>query len=385
MMRESVFRTRWFITSLCALPLCPVVLDAQQPPRWTLVEELRIGREDDSRYALTATRDLAVAEDGAMFLGQPQANEIRVFDANGRFARSIGRRGEGPGEFSTRDMTLGLRGDTLWATDRNRVNLFRRSGEVLRTFVVDYKTGRPDYHPSGVRAILSDGTLAAGLAFASNPNPEAWPSGLPVLRIDRNGSVRDTLGLLDLAAVGFYRWEGRFWPAQRPFYLPSPHAYTPQGNALVYVRQTAAERAQPARFKVFKVNAAGDTVVAREITYQPIAVSTQVRDSIRDATLRTPLPRARNEAILKAAPVPAFYPPINRLAASADGSTWLHLQGSGGEWLVISPAGDVQARVRAPAALRILFATAERIWGVEYDKLDVPSLVRYRINRSSRD
>ena len=196
--------------------------------------------------------------------------------------------------------------------------------------------------------------------------------------------MRDTLGLFDFGFYGFYRWEGVSWQAMRPFHPVFPHAYAPDGSGLIFVRQIAAERAQPARFNFVRVNAAGDTVVAREITYQPISVPAQIRDSIRDDALRPdhPLPRARNEAILRAAPVPAFYPPINRLATSADGTSWLHLQGSGGEWLVISPAGDVLARVRAPARFQILFATADRIWGVDYNELDVPSLVRYRIKRN---
>jgi hypothetical protein len=38
--------------------------------------------------------------------------------------------------------------------------------------------------------------------------------------------------------------------------------------------------------------------------------------------------------------------------------------------------------VRGQASLAILAVDGNRVWGLERDELDVPTLVRYRINRS---
>ena len=62
-------------------------------------EELRVGSPDDPEAAFTWFRQLEVGSDGTIFTAHPQERQIRVHDASGVFVRTIGRKGEGPGEF----------------------------------------------------------------------------------------------------------------------------------------------------------------------------------------------------------------------------------------------------------------------------------------------
>ena len=65
------------------------------------VEELVIGdRGDvDLRYAFTRPRDVAVDARGQIYVVDPQAAAVKVFDAAGEYLRELGRQGQGPGEF----------------------------------------------------------------------------------------------------------------------------------------------------------------------------------------------------------------------------------------------------------------------------------------------
>jgi hypothetical protein len=62
----------------------------------------RIGSEGltgtgDSAFGMVA--DVALGEDGAVYVADPTQRRILVFDSVGRYQRSIGRTGQGPGEF----------------------------------------------------------------------------------------------------------------------------------------------------------------------------------------------------------------------------------------------------------------------------------------------
>ena len=64
-----------------------------------LVEDLRIGAlEGTEELTFGRIEQLAVGRDGSIFVFDGQAIAIRQFDSTGRFVRTVGRRGQGPGE-----------------------------------------------------------------------------------------------------------------------------------------------------------------------------------------------------------------------------------------------------------------------------------------------
>lgn len=66
-----------------------------------LVPEVTIGRLDGpEEYLFGSIRSIAVADDGAIHVLDLQAQHVRVFDSLGVYVETLGRRGEGPGEFS---------------------------------------------------------------------------------------------------------------------------------------------------------------------------------------------------------------------------------------------------------------------------------------------
>jgi sugar lactone lactonase YvrE len=67
--------------------------------------------EGDSAY-VAGTSGLAVAPDGSFFVSDHMAKRVHVFRRDGRFLRSIGRPGRGPGEFGG-PSDLAFDGDSL--------------------------------------------------------------------------------------------------------------------------------------------------------------------------------------------------------------------------------------------------------------------------------
>ena len=66
-----------------------------------LVQEMSFGELDgDLEYLLGDVTSLAVGPDGTIYLVDGQVNELRAYDADGTYLRTLAREGQGPGELS---------------------------------------------------------------------------------------------------------------------------------------------------------------------------------------------------------------------------------------------------------------------------------------------
>lgn len=83
--------------------------------QWSLVLERTIQPADDSAGALRDPADLILLDDGTVFVADEKPTEVMRFDPTGRYVGSVGREGEGPGEY--RSAWLTYRGDTLVVHD----------------------------------------------------------------------------------------------------------------------------------------------------------------------------------------------------------------------------------------------------------------------------
>lgn len=81
----------------------PTIDNPAKAPRTQVVrleEQWRIGEDDDANAVVFGqVGSLAVDSDGRVYVVDAQARQINVFSADGDFLRTLGRQGEGPGEF----------------------------------------------------------------------------------------------------------------------------------------------------------------------------------------------------------------------------------------------------------------------------------------------
>jgi hypothetical protein len=162
-------------------------------PLWTLKEELRIGSHDDPEQSLTDPLvDIVISRNGHVYIPQHATGEIRQYDSSGRFIRTIGRSGSGPGEFRML-WTIGLLADTLYAFDLNpgRLSLFSLDGTHLTTRRFEHEPISENDRPEVPSELLPDGTALLLTQF-TDPSDDAGHT-TALLRIDRTGKVLNTL------------------------------------------------------------------------------------------------------------------------------------------------------------------------------------------------
>jgi hypothetical protein len=64
-----------------------------------LKEDLQIGKEDVENYIFERILSVKAAEDGSIYVLDYKAGNIRKYDRNGVYLQTIGKKGQGPGEF----------------------------------------------------------------------------------------------------------------------------------------------------------------------------------------------------------------------------------------------------------------------------------------------
>src|SRR5687767_4290998 len=115
-----------------------LVVRADNPPVWgaspRLVEELRIGKADgDARYVFGYVSTVLEAPDGTIWVADRQRAAVRRYSATGEHLGDVGRRGQGPGEFTyIAEMRL-LPGGRVAVLDpfNRRIHVFGPDGRFL--------------------------------------------------------------------------------------------------------------------------------------------------------------------------------------------------------------------------------------------------------------
>lgn len=137
------------------------ILQYRDPPveerdgRVELVEDLVVGpRGEDPAYQFYWPQDVAVDDRGRMYVADTRNARVQVFDANGEYVRTLGREGQGPGEF-VGPVGLAVAGELLVVNDlgAQRLSVWDLEGSPVR---VRRPPGRlrPAIYGTGSGAIL---------------------------------------------------------------------------------------------------------------------------------------------------------------------------------------------------------------------------------------
>ncbi|MGH7574529.1 MAG: hypothetical protein ACREM1_05280 [Longimicrobiales bacterium] len=378
----------------CGTPDSNSISDADALTPLRLEEELRIGSVDDPDVGFSRIGDVAVDRDGLVYVAETQDLRIRVYDAEGPRVRTIGRAGQGPGEFGSIS-GLGLIGDTLWTTDfrLQRVTLMNRLGEVFRTFQIP----RLELQPlPGIVMVLGpekfrpDGSITATvrqMMFASTPPTDSF--SVPYVRLDTTGKVLDTLRYDRMA---FAQNQNTIEVGSRSISVPEPppssRLIVDVGDDRFVVDRPVATAADGARFTVAYVTASGDTTFRREFAYRPRTFDSVVIDSLiqrrtaflaRQTNVDIDAVRA---ALRQAIQLPAFQSPIAHGLVAEDSVLWLQREDGGAaqrRWLLIAPDGSPRGMLEVPRAAQPRWIRGDIVWASVPDEFDVPWLVRYRL------
>jgi hypothetical protein len=368
-----------------------VSASSAQAQQWRLQQELEIGKSGTP--VITQVGGILVARDGTMFVLQPQDNEVAVFGPDGSAKASLGRPGDGPGEFRALSQA-GWLGDTLWVSDARlrRITYLSSSGQLLGTRSVTGGQASSLHLPAMPQVIARGGQNGLATATASADHIESGRVRyLPLLLFNlADGSIVAEAGRIATAnrmiALRYPNGGGMFGP--QPFSDGPLAAPLRDGSGFVVVDRSAATRAGRNAYHVTLLSALGDTIWRRSFDYAARSMDSSIVDERRSGFVTFLARRLGNEQqaarqVSEALFVPRFAPPVTALVAGRDGTIWLRREEhrTSVTWDVLGPNGRRLGSVTARPDLQIMEADLGSVWGDVRDALDVPSVVRYRLIR----
>ena len=110
----------------------PVSSEQRAGKALELRRDLVIGGDGDAASAFYLPADLAVDQQGRIWVLDARRFQVQVFDAGGGYLRSVGRRGEGPGELQS-PQEVAIAGGRLFVITNHRMNVWNLEGEHLDT------------------------------------------------------------------------------------------------------------------------------------------------------------------------------------------------------------------------------------------------------------
>lgn len=351
---------------------------ASAQAKWRLVEDLRIGSGDEGPTSFNDIRDFDVDGRGRVVILEYQSQEVRLFGADGKFVRQVGRRGQGPGEYSQPNGVRFGRGGSIWVNDHRNsrfVSFTPEGASATQPLMPRWGWGfRWD------AAVDSAGRITE--SFSSRA-PGATESTPMLRRFDPAGGTLDTLAIpACLASSGEYRDYSVTWKnGTSSGVFGIPFAPMPVRRLDAFGGYACA-RGDQYRAQVVRVP---DGRIVTDITSQsaPLTIPNTERDSAIAGVYQTssPIP----PGTLDPSRVPRTYPRIDQIYSDDQGRVWLlRKAASGMVFDVWSRNGRQIATIDSPfpfARFSAVLIRGDHLYGVITDSDGVPAVARYRIAR----
>lgn len=327
--------------------------------------------EGDAAYQLFGVTSALPLEGGRLVLVNSGTQELRFFDTDGRFLKSVGGRGEGPGEYQL-PFLLPSFSDTLFVYDRQarRYTLLDREGTLLGTVSVNAYIGQP-------QGVLENGRVLA-TANTASAGPETtegmMANGVVAKLLDLDGTSPDTLGVFEGPDLYVWKQENRIGFLQVPFDVS---ATTATGRDRIWIT--------PGRFaEIREHDGTGRLVrilrVDRELdptTRQKFDAYVDARvEAIEDPAFAADMRRWYGNMSLREA-MPAW----SRLVADMDGNVLAERFREDGAtpatWTVFGRDGVAAGSITLPAGARLLGAGRGWLIALQRDELDVEHVILF--------
>lgn len=357
---------------------------AQSVPAVT--EDLRIGQaEGDPDYQFGQIASIAVGSDSSIYVLDQQGRQVRVYDASGKYVRSIGRGGNGPGELSqTVTSVLVGAGDTIYIPDLGlqRLNRFTSTGEYLNSFPIPMVEGL-----AMKWAILPDQRLIEQARRLSLPGQPAMETKDYLLVRTTSGVVVDTI--MELPAGQTVSFSGST-PRIRLFEAEPIWTLAKDGRLLFGVNTDY-------RIEVHGLDGRLERVIRKPFQRQPVtdADTAAFRKMLRETYRRSGIPPMAIPQVMSVVQFADYYPAFANLLTGPNGTLWaqrVKTASSVGkgvefdardvgspEWEVFDREGRYLGVVKLPDRFVPVDVEGDHIYGVWRDDLDVQYVVRLKV------
>lgn len=366
---------------------------------------LRIGTIDEpveTIFNLVVAMD--IGSDGSLYVLESSAGEIRVFSEAGEYVRTIGRQGDGPGEFR-RPGALGVREDTLWVHDgrAQKLELFTTDGLHVRSLIYSELTGR--ISPLGRFDSGRFLVQPASSYGASSTHREARQ----FLLVDLAARQVDTLHIghtehLWMQLTGVTE-SGVNFVGANPLAREDRARVEPSGRFGVILDQTTGRDGSNERFDLVKVDTAADViwrkryelrftqnvesvieqVIEETVRTAKLSMPDEIRQNFRERVYRDEL----RKALLSVGDRAGL---VERMLMDREGRIWLKASratvsndsSTGDVWYVLDSEGEPIGIVSFPASmLRLLAVRGERAFGITLGEFDEQYVTTFTIDLES--
>lgn len=363
-----------------------------------LVPEIEIGvLEGAPELIFGDISSFGVDGSGRMWLMDRHVPELRVFEADGSYAMTVGRPGEGPGEFKGPDGGLAILSDgrVLVRDPGNaRIQVFEASGEAVDTWQIrgNFNTSQPLWKDR-------DDNVYTNLLLDPEADLADWTFGLAQYRPD--GSTGDTLVIPDADYQTPFvegRDEDNVSRNRIPFTAREAWILHPDGYFVHGISEDY-------RFAIFRDQTlAGELPVRVERETAAVAVDPDEASQARDRITRS-MRRSFPSWRWNGPDIPETKAAYHEIFAGADGRIWVRVSVPSvrvedplfdppdpnavkDNWVepvafdVFEPDGTFLGHVQAPQDFGVHPTPrfeGDFVWGVTRDEFDVQRFVRYRM------
>ncbi len=369
---------------------------------WSLSAEpiLEIGAGASPDVALFHVTDVAPLENRRVAVGTNTPPRVLIFGPDGTLAATLGREGEGPGEFASVGSVVPLGPDSVavWDPDRRRISVFTVAGRFARE--VDLSDIAPmsgraagsDQMTSGMTHLLpsTPGTLVLWGEGAISPSPED-----PVIRRPEMPAYRITTEGEELASYG-----------------PVPGMMTHVGGPAGALPLPLGARTYAVTTDDAFVVGTADTTELR--VFAPTGeLARIVRWPDHDRAVEGPFlskwsdmvgARPEMRSFVESLPRPARFPAYEGLIATDTGEILVgdypgprgiwpirhahegpeafapEIRVPARRWVVFEADGALTAHVSTPEGFEPYAVRGGLMWGVYTDQVDVESIRAYRLS-----
>ena len=335
----------------------------------TLTKDLQVSETE--RYFFGDIQDLDVTSAGRIVALDAEATHLKLLRPDGSLIDTLGRRGQGPGEFQRPTNIAVARGDSLYVFDNqiNRLTVFAPPPSLKRTRSMTITSAVGSV--TEVRAL--DGRLV-GRFTPGYTRTEGMrrPKSATWRRIHETGSPGDTLVISKRRRLTTSFDGPGIVIAYLPFtrvtqVVPGPedrlyHGFTDS----LHIQSTSLDGAR-------------ETVATIPAT--PVSIPETERDSAMEQ-----IPETVRGQVAQA--LPDTKPAFTDLVAADDGRLWVRRPTETAEadttaWWILAPASQTIQEVQLPTAVDIEVVQNGRAYGTTTTENGAPAVVRYQIQRGA--
>lgn len=348
--------------------------------RWYLSAQPRIdvgANQSDSTQQLFRVRDVDFRSDGGIVVANAGTSELRLYDEVGDLERSVGRLGDGPGEFRGMSGLDTCEDGSIAVDESRRVSFFSNDGDFLEsTITVPYVADRA----LGLEAMSTDCSFVLLRDYSPSP-----PGALTLYWARLSDAHRDTVTTF----VAFDIVPGGRGAAPRPYGFYAAWAAADQD---VYVG-----RGDNFEYLTYRRGASLTRIVRWAAAPEPVTPEDRDRfETFRAAAIAESPSGIRNDI-----PEPGTFrypdhrPAYASLLVDGDGHLWArafpaNAPGYANQappspsnppdlWSVFDPEGRWLGQVSTPAGFVVKAIDSDRVVGIYNDSLDVEHVRVYEL------